>query len=106
MDFFVRVSLYHIKVLNVNYKYNIGLQLVNNHNNLLLGKSTEEGSGNGIRKKILMRKMAEEMYGMPIAEYEEEAAYKALQISQERVRFFYKIFYQRNLYNGQSRKTK
>ena len=37
------------------------------------------GSGNGIRRNPLMRKMAEKMFGMPmdVAEYEEEAAYGA-----------------------------
>ena len=37
------------------------------------------GSGNGIRRNPLMRKLAEEMFGMPmdIPEYEEEAAYGA-----------------------------
>ena len=37
------------------------------------------GSGNGIRKNPLMRKMAEEMFEMPmaVARYEEEAAYGA-----------------------------
>ena len=37
------------------------------------------GSGNGIRKNPLMRKMTEEMFGMPmaVARYEEEAAYGA-----------------------------
>lgn len=37
------------------------------------------GSGNGIRRNPLMRKQAEEMFGMPmyVSEYEEEAAYGA-----------------------------
>ena len=37
------------------------------------------GSGTGIRRNPLMRKMAEKMFGMPmdVAEYEEEAAYGA-----------------------------
>ena len=37
------------------------------------------GSGNGIRRNSLMRRLAEEMFKMPmeIPEYEEEAAYGA-----------------------------
>lgn len=44
----------------------------------LTGKKTTRlaGSGNGIRRNPLMRKLAEEMFGMPmyVSEYEEEAA--------------------------------
>ncbi len=47
----------------------------------LIGKKAAHlaGSGNGIRKNPMMRKMAEEMFGMSmaVAEYEEEAAYGA-----------------------------
>ena len=43
----------------------------------LTGKKTTRlaGSGNGIRRNPLMRKLAEEMFGMPmyVSEYEEEA---------------------------------
>lgn len=46
------------------------------------------GSGNGIRRNPLMRKMAEEMFQMPmtVAVYEEEAAYGAALCAQQVIR--------------------